>query len=176
MARWAARARLRRDGQLRHEPRLGRGGLRELDTAAGQLAAVRRIIACESDEEVLRLIADPGFQQDFANEYAAKGAINGGNALEAQTIVTVGQAAELQSYLGRTLGEVAQAEGRNVVGVLLDLGLRSRLALQLKSPQITSADPRRAVRMMATAPSSPAIPTAALTPKRSTWRTTQRTS
>lgn len=124
-------------------------GLRELDTAAGQLAAVRRIIACESDEAVLELIADREFRKAFADEYADKGAINGGNALEAQTIVTVGDAPELQAYLGRTLGEVAVAEGCGVVEALLDLGRRSRLALQLKSPQITSTDPHRAVRMMA---------------------------
>jgi N-acyl-D-aspartate/D-glutamate deacylase len=124
-------------------------GIRELDTAAGQLAAVRRIIACESDEAVLALIADPAFRKAFVAEYAEKGAINGGNALEAQTVVTVGDAADLQSCLGRTLGEIAQAEGLRVVEVLLDLGLRSKLALQLKSPQITSADPRRAARLMA---------------------------
>jgi N-acyl-D-aspartate/D-glutamate deacylase len=124
-------------------------GLRELDTAAGQLAAVRRIIACASDEEVLRLIAEPEFQRAFAEEYAAKGAINGGNALEGQTVITIGDDPQLQGYLNRTLGEIAREEGRGVVEVLLDLGLRSRLELQLKSPQITSADPSRGVRMMA---------------------------
>lgn len=124
-------------------------GLRELDTAAGQLSAVRRIVGCGSDEEVLRLIADPAFQRAFVEEYAAKGAINGGNGLEGQTVIAVGEDPALQPYVGRTLGEIAAAAGRNVVEVLLDLGLRSKLAVQLKSAQITSADPRRAIRMMA---------------------------
>jgi N-acyl-D-aspartate/D-glutamate deacylase len=123
-------------------------GLRQLDVAAGQLTAVRRIAGCNSDEEVLQLLADPGFQRDFVKEYATKGPTNGGNGLEGQTVITVGEDPELQRYLNRTLGDIAKDEGRNVVEVLIDLGLRSDLALQLKSAQITSTDPRQAVRLL----------------------------
>ena len=38
----------------------------------------------------------------------------------------------------RALGEIAEEEGRNVVEVMLDLAARSNLALQLRSPQISS--------------------------------------
>ena len=123
-------------------------GLRQLDTAAGQLTAVRRITACRSDAEVLELLAQPSFVGDFVAEYAAKGAINGGNGLEGQTVIAVGEAPDLQPCLDRTLGEIAAEDGRNVVEVLVDLGRRSKLALQLKSAQITSKDPRQAAQLM----------------------------
>ena len=55
----------------------------------------------------------------------------------------------LARYLDRTLGAIAQEQGRNVVEVMLDLALRSKLSLQLRSAQISSTDPRQAARMLA---------------------------
>lgn len=123
-------------------------GLRQLDVPAGQLAAVREICACKSDEEVMRLIAKPEFERAFIEEYAARGPTHGAG-LESQTVIDVGGNAELAPYLDRTLREIAQEEGRAVVKVLLDLALRSKLALQLKSGQITATDPGQAIRLMA---------------------------
>jgi N-acyl-D-amino-acid deacylase len=122
--------------------------LRQLDVLAGQLSGVREISACKSDDEVLRLIAKPKFQQDFVEEYATRGPAHGAG-LAGQTVIGVGEHSELGSYLDRTLEEIARDEGRNVVEVLLDLALRSRLSLQLKSGQITATDPGQAVRLMA---------------------------
>ncbi|HTV95149.1 MAG TPA: amidohydrolase family protein [Steroidobacteraceae bacterium] len=123
-------------------------GLRQLDVPAGQLAAIREICACRSDEEVMRLIVNPDFQQGFIEEYRTRGPAHGAG-LEGQTVIDVGSDPELASYLNRTLGRIAQDEGRDVVSVLLDLALRSRLALQLKSGQITATDPAQAIRLMA---------------------------
>jgi N-acyl-D-aspartate/D-glutamate deacylase len=50
--------------------------------------------------------------------------------------------------VNQTLGAVAEKEHRHVVETLLDLARRSRLALQLRSPQISSKDPRQAMRML----------------------------
>jgi N-acyl-D-aspartate/D-glutamate deacylase len=121
--------------------------LRQLDVPAGQLAAVRKICACSSDDEVMRLIADPHFQRGFIAEYAARGPTHGAG-LEAQTVIDVGDDAQLVPYLGRTLLEIARQEGRDVVTVLLDIALRSKLALQLKSGQIIATDPAQIVRLM----------------------------
>jgi N-acyl-D-amino-acid deacylase len=121
--------------------------LRQLDVFAGQLSAIRKISACSADEEVLRLIADPVFQRDFMAEYAARGPTHGAG-LEAQTVIDVGDDPRLAAYLGRTLEEIARQEGRDVVAVLLDLALRSRLALQLKSGQIIATDPAQVIRLM----------------------------
>lgn len=124
------------------------GGIRDLDVAGGQLPAIREIIGCSSDEEVLALISDAAFQQRFEEQYGSATAASGASGLEPQTIITVGDAPDLQGYLGRTLGDVARDEGRSVVRVLLDLGVRSRLAVQLKSAPIAASDPTQAIRLM----------------------------
>jgi N-acyl-D-aspartate/D-glutamate deacylase len=121
--------------------------LRQLDVPAGQLAAVRKICACASDGELMRLIADPEFQRAFIAEYDARGPTHGAG-LETQTVIDVGDNSQLAPYLDRTLLEIARQEGRDVVTVLLDLALRSKLALQLKSGQIIAADPAQIVRLM----------------------------
>jgi N-acyl-D-amino-acid deacylase len=122
--------------------------LRQLDIATGTLTGVRQICACKSDEEVMRLIAEPAFQSTFAHEYATRGPSHGAG-LGGQTVISAGDHPELTPYLNRTLGTIAEEEGRGVVEVLLDLALRSRLALQLKSGQITATDPGQAVCLMA---------------------------
>jgi N-acyl-D-amino-acid deacylase len=123
-------------------------GMRQLDVSCGMLTAVRKIAACRTDDEVLRLIADPEYQRAFVQEYATKGPTNGANGLEGQMVIVVGDDPALAAYLNRTLGDISQQENRNVVEVMLDLARRSKLALQLRSPQISSTDPRQAARML----------------------------
>jgi len=123
-------------------------GMRQLDVSCGMLTAVRQIAACRSDEEVLALIADPEYQRAFAQEYATKGATNGANGLEGQIVLNVGDDPSLERHVGRTLGDIAREEGRNVVKVMLEIARRSKLSLQLRSPQISSKDPRQALRML----------------------------
>lgn len=122
-------------------------GMRQLDVSCGMLSAVRRIVAARSDEDLLRLVRDPAYRRAFAEEYAAKGATNGANGLEGQTVIDVGGKPELAGYLNRTLSDIAVEQGRNVVEAMLDLAARSDLALQLRSPQISSRDPGQAVRL-----------------------------
>lgn len=122
-------------------------GMRQLDVSCGMLASVRRIAACRSDAEVLALVGDAQFRRDFSAEYAAKGATNGANGLEGQIVIDVGGIAELSHCLNRRLADIAAEEGRDVVEVMLDLAHRSKLALQLRSPQISSLDPAQAVRL-----------------------------
>ncbi|MCZ4298201.1 N-acyl-D-amino-acid deacylase family protein [Henriciella marina] len=124
-------------------------GLQELDSAAGQLPAVREIIGCNSQEEVLRLIDDPQFVRRFEEQYASMGAASGAAGLEGQTIIAVGSNPELQRYLGLTFAEVGKELGCSAVAAMLQLGLQSDLALQMKSPPIASTKPDQAVRLMA---------------------------
>ncbi len=122
-------------------------GMRQLDVSCGMLTAVRRIAACKTDKEVLQLVSDPDYVRSFADEYVSKGPTNGANGLEGQIVINVGDDPELQSCLNRTLGEIAEEQDRNVVEVMLDLAARSSLALQLRSPQISSTDPAQAKRL-----------------------------
>lgn len=123
-------------------------GMRQLDVACGMLTAVRRIAACKSDQAVLDLLADPVYRHEFEREYETKGSTNGANGLEGQIVINVGDDPALMPCLDRTLGEIASAEQRHVVEVMLDLALRSELALQLRSPAVASSDPRQAARML----------------------------
>lgn len=124
-------------------------GMRQLDVSCGMLTSVRRIAACKSDEEVLKLVCDPEYVQFFVDEYKAKGPTNGANGLEGQIVINVGENRDLQRFMERTLGDIAGEQGRCAVEVMLDLAVRSNLALQLRSPQISSLDPHQARRLFA---------------------------
>ncbi len=124
------------------------GGLRELDSAAGQLNGIRQISACSSDEEVLALIRQPNFVKDFSEEYANSGPSNGAAGLEGQTVLDVGENSTLEKYLGKSLGEISAEEGRDIVEVLLTLSSESKLALQLKSGCISAEDSSQAIKIM----------------------------
>ena len=123
-------------------------GLRQLDVSCGMLSSVRKIVECKSDEDLMALIGSPAYQQAFAQEYATKGPTNGANGMEGQIVIGMGDDPALACYLERTLGEIATEQGRNVIEVMLDLARRSRLALQLRSPQIASTNPKNAARML----------------------------
>lgn len=124
-------------------------GIRELDTAGGQLPAIREIVACNSDEEVLELIDDPGFVKNFEEQYAGASPSNGAAGLEGQTVIAVGENAKLTSFLGKTLAEVAEETGQSVVATMLDLGVKSGLNLQLKSAPISATTPDQALEYLA---------------------------
>ncbi len=123
-------------------------GLSQLDVACGMLGAVRKIVACKSDAALLELVSDPGFISAFAAEYAEKGSTNGANGLEGQVVIAVGDDPGLASYLDRSIADIAEELGKGAVETMLELARRSGLALQLRSPQVASKDPRQAARML----------------------------
>lgn len=124
-------------------------GVHDLDTAAGQLPAVRQIISCKSNEEILELISNPSFAADFADQYKTNGPASGAGGFEQQTVIDVGDVPELQVYIGKTLSQVSEMTGQGVVETMLDLGFRSKLSLQLKSAPIASSKPGEALQLMA---------------------------
>lgn len=122
--------------------------IRQLDTAAGQLAGVRRIVACTDDDELRTLLADADFIQTFSEEYAASDPSNGAAAFEGQTVIGLGDNADLAPLVGKTLAEVAADRSVNVIAAMCQLALESDLALQLKSPPIGATTPDQAVKLM----------------------------
>lgn len=124
-------------------------GIKELDAASGQLPAIREIVACDSDEEVLKLIQSPGFVEKFEEQYANAGPLSGASGLEGQTVINVGDDPELASFLGRTLAEIAEETGKSAIATMLDLGEKSELKLQLKSPAISATSPDQALEYLA---------------------------
>jgi N-acyl-D-aspartate/D-glutamate deacylase len=124
-------------------------GIRDLDTAAGQMGGVRAIIACQDDDEVRGLLGDPAFVESFSAEYEREGATNGAGGFEGQIVIEVGSDPGLQHYLGRSLSEIAKAEDRTVVETLCDLALRSDLALEIKSLPYAATDATLGARLLA---------------------------
>ena len=122
--------------------------IRQLDTAAGRLAGVRRMVACADDDELRALLADAEFVSEFSDEYAAADPSNGAAAFEGQTVIAVGDNAELAPLVGKTLAEVAAERGVTVIAAMCALALESDLALQLKSPPIGATTPDQAVKLM----------------------------
>ena len=121
----------------------------QLDAALGQIPAVREIVACDSRAAVMALVSDPEFAKRFADQYLSAGIANGAAGMEGQTVIELGDHPDLQPYLMRTLGDIAEEQGTNAVAVMLDLAVKSDLALQLKSAQITATQPDQALTMMA---------------------------
>lgn len=122
--------------------------VRQLDAAAGQLAAVRRIVACDDDDELRTLLADPEFVTAFCDEYAAADPSNGAASFEGQTVIAVGDGSELAPLVGKTLAEIAAERSITVIAAMCELALESDLGLQLKSPPIGATTPDQAVKLM----------------------------
>jgi N-acyl-D-amino-acid deacylase len=124
------------------------GGIRDLETSAGAMAGVRAIISCATDEEILALLSNADFVKGFSEEYLRDGPSNSAAGFEAFTVVDMGGDPKLDLYLGRTLGDIASGEGRPVVAVLCDLGVRSGLGMQLKSTSFSAWDASLPARML----------------------------
>ena len=125
----------------------------ELDTAAGQLQGVRDIVGCATDEDRLALLSDPAFVQRFSDEYAGSGPASGAGGIEPQIVFDVAGVAELEKYLGRTIGDIAAEDGVSPVEALCSLGVRSGLKAQFKSGIWSADDPSQARAVL----SSPGI-------------------
>lgn len=123
-------------------------GVRQLDAAAGQLAGVRRIVATPSDDDLRDLLGDPEFVDEFSDEYLAADPSNGAAAFEGQTVIGVGDNADLAPLVGKTLAEIAEERSITVIAAMCALALESGLELQLKSPPIGATTPDQAVRLM----------------------------
>lgn len=124
------------------------GGIRDLDTSAGSMAAVREMVACQSDEEILGLLSNAAFVKSFSDEYLRDGPSNSAAGFEAFTVIDLGGVPDLDVYVGRDLGEIAESEGCTVVEILCDLGVRSGLKLQLKSASFSAWDATLPARML----------------------------
>lgn len=124
------------------------GGIRDLDTSAGDMAGVRAIVSCQTDGDILALLSDADFVRTFSEEYLRDGPSNSAAGFEAFTIVDLGGISELDPYLDRTLGDIAAAEGQSVVEALCDLTVRSGLKLQLKSASFSAWDASLPARML----------------------------
>jgi N-acyl-D-aspartate/D-glutamate deacylase len=64
------------------------------------------------------------------------------------TVHSSGNYAELEKYVGRTLGEIAEEEGKHHIEVMLDLSVASDLNLSFIGAPTASADPEKVSELM----------------------------
>jgi N-acyl-D-aspartate/D-glutamate deacylase len=122
--------------------------VRDLDTSAGQMAAVREIMACQSDEEIRALLGDPAFVQRFEAEYERDGPANGAGGFEGMIVIDAGDNPALQPLLNRSLADIAAERGQGVLATLCDIALQSDLKLQLKSLSFCATDGQLTAKLL----------------------------
>ena len=88
-------------------------------------------------EQRLANLRDPAMRAAMLADRPWLTAIEGlGMKLERFDVVADGGAAAVRPYVGRTLGDIAAAESKDVLDVMIDLAIASELKVELRSPLV----------------------------------------
>jgi len=113
------------------------------------LAAHRELTVSPTLEAKQALARSEEYRKRFRDSYDPVMFEATGGGLERYTVVTLGESAPGGNrYIGRSLGDIAESEAKPVVDVYLDLALKSRFDLVLKTPSITASDPSKTVELI----------------------------
>ncbi len=116
------------------------------DTAPAWAAALQG-----TPQEILGRLADPAIRAAMVAD-ADAGRISpdqiGGRTPVGLVVDRVGGHHELDHYLGLTVGEIASAEGKHPVEVMLDLSIASDLEVEFRTPTAASQDPALHAEML----------------------------
>jgi N-acyl-D-aspartate/D-glutamate deacylase len=100
-------------------------------------------------EERLANLRNPDMRAAMLADRPWLMAIEGlGMKLEAFDVVGAGGAAAVEPYVGRQLGEIAAAEGKDVLEVMIDLAIASELKVELRSPLVRVPNAEYTAEMM----------------------------
>ncbi len=78
-------------------------------------------------EEKLQKLADPQIRRAMIEDYPNFMTAGTGGRLEHITVKSSGGVAELEQYVGKTIGDIAAAEGKHVVDAILDIAVAGDL-------------------------------------------------
>ncbi|MGH7898651.1 MAG: amidohydrolase family protein, partial [Candidatus Binatia bacterium] len=99
-------------------------------------------------EEKKRKLADPAVrQQMIAEQHMVVTDILGG-PFDGLTIQRTQNHPELKRYLGKTVGEVARAEGKHPLDAMLDVALAGDLEVEFRTPEVFSTDAEKVAEML----------------------------
>ena len=99
-------------------------------------------------EDKKRQLADPEMRKQMkAEEHMIVSYILGGPISGLRVHKAPGHA-ELDRYLGRTIGEVAEAERKHPLDVMLDISLAGDLRVEFRTPTVFSTDPEKVAEML----------------------------
>jgi len=113
----------------------------------------RRLACLPSGEAKLALIADAAFRRDLIDSYDPMTLATGSGPLEVITVARVKGYPLAEAYEGKTLGDIAAAEGKHVVDVMFDIWLATDGEADMRTPAPSGSDPE----LMATALNHPLI-------------------
>ncbi len=99
-------------------------------------------------EDKKRKLADPAVRaRMIAEEHMIVTDILGG-PLQGLRVQRARNHPELARYLGKTVGEIAEAEGKHPLHAMLDLALAGDLEVEFRTPQVFSADAEKVAEML----------------------------
>ena len=94
-------------------------------------------------EEKRVKLADPVIREEMKAEEEDLVTTGVGGPIEGVWIEATPEHPELEKYIGRTLGEIAQEEGKHHIDVMLDIGLAGDLKVRFRTPEIASTDAKK---------------------------------
>jgi N-acyl-D-amino-acid deacylase len=101
-------------------------------------------------EEQKSKLSDPAVREQMKAEEEEVRAVTRatGGPLENLKVVGVGGQAELEGYLGRTLGAIAESQGKHHIDVMLDIAVASDLKAEFRGDDAFTSDPNKLAELM----------------------------
>jgi N-acyl-D-aspartate/D-glutamate deacylase len=116
--------------------------------ALDALDVYRELTFCPSAAEKRAKLLDPDFRARFKAAYDPVMFEATAGSIEAYSVISLGEGAEdKQGYVGRTLGEIAKQQNKDVIDAFIDLYLETDLKAELKTPGI-AADPIKVAQLL----------------------------
>ena len=96
-----------------------------------------------SAAERIAKLSDPETRRRMIEEEAILVTAGVGGPIEGLRIQETPGHPELQRYVGRTLGEIAAAEGKHHIEAMLDIGIAGDLKVLFRTSELSSTDPKK---------------------------------
>jgi len=96
-----------------------------------------------SREERLVKLSDPEARKQMIAEEDVLVTMGVGGPIEGLTIQETPDHPELEKYIGRSLGEIAAAEGKHHIEAMLDIGVAGELKVVFRTNELSSTDPKK---------------------------------
>lgn len=102
-----------------------------------------------SKEEKLNLLRDPDYRQRLREQYQPLEMYAAGGPLETYTLADVAGHKELEQWVGKTVGEIADAQDKHVTDAFMDINIATGLEADFMAIASTSTDPDKVSELMA---------------------------
>ncbi|MCZ6893233.1 MAG: amidohydrolase family protein [Gammaproteobacteria bacterium] len=94
-------------------------------------------------EERTAKLSDPAVRKQMIDEEEMLVTTGVGGPIEGLTIQETPDHPELEQYVGRKIGEIAQAEDKHPIEAMLDIGVAGELKVLYRTQEVASIDPKK---------------------------------